>query len=64
MLVLTRQTGGSEDERTVKIIVPPADTDTVVTVRLVRIKSSRQCQIGFEAPKEVVILRADISEKH
>jgi carbon storage regulator CsrA len=58
MLVLQRKV--DED---VVITVPPSTTATTIVVKLVRIPARDAVKLGFLAPTEVRILRAELKGK-
>jgi len=55
MLVLSRKEG----ERIV-IAVPPSGSETLVAVQVCKVRGETRVRLGFEAPREVAILREEI----
>ena len=58
MLVLARNNG----ERIV-ITVPPSTGETTIVVTVVNVKGNHNVRLGFEAPREIRILREEIVQK-
>lgn len=58
MLIIQRTQHGYDEQRSRTVLVLPNGDEIIVTI--LRVRSDGQVRVGFSAPKDVKIVRAEI----